>query len=288
MLIGAGPTEVPDDAYLTGDIDGSDLAGEDGDFQRAFVQLGMAVGLSWVTPGMVADRPAPADRVYTDVNPAAPGPVAMPAYVDPVGNFMGWFPEAGTDSEELLTAWQPDADSSDSFGPLGGSCPADGIATGPQSAETLPSKYCVRVKRPGIVQGLALRSALGYFVTEEISLAAVFRLQFSAGEGSFSSMLLGGRAEILLTPPVSTGPMASIFLGGTFGQIQAKPKAPGDTEDAPFVKSGLMGGHVGSNVRYRFHKHFGLFAAPEVDVQFPTFMLHMDLTVGLEGAFGLD
>jgi len=54
---------------------------------------------------------------------------------------------------EYQTEWAPDADSEDSLaaegaGPYGGTCPADGIVTGPYSGvgrEALfPSSYCLR------------------------------------------------------------------------------------------------------------------------------------------------
>ena len=90
----------------------------------------------------------------------------------------------------------------------------------------------------------------------------------------------------MITPVRSRGLMLSGFAGVTFGQIQAKPPATGDTEGSPFAKSGLMGVHVGGNVRYRINPNFGIYAAPEIDVQLPSFMLNIDLTIaGVEAAF---
>jgi hypothetical protein len=192
-----------------------------------------------------------------------------------------------------LTAWVPDADSSDRFGALEGNCEADGTASGPDAYlangdidALYPSKYCVRVRSAGFVPALALRGALGYFLTDRLSLAAVGRFQFAAGEGTLASILVGVRGEYMLTAPRSKGLMISAFAGGTFGQIQAQPPAEGNTEGAPFAKSGLMGGHVGANLRYRLHKNLGFFVAPEVDIQLPTFLLNLDLTfLGVEAAF---
>ena len=61
--------------------------------------------------------------------------------------------------------------------------------------------------------------------------------------------------------------------------------ADGNTENAPFVKSGLQGAHVGMALRYRFTPNIGLLFAPEIDVQFPTFLLNIDPTIGLEASF---
>jgi hypothetical protein len=205
------------------------------------------------------------------------------------------FPEPGV-HDNRLTAWLPDADSEDSLsgeqGPLGGNCAADGVVTGPthydKAAGTglLPSRYCVRVKNPGFVPNLALRAAVGHFITQDIGLSAIFRFQFSSGKGTLAGMLIGARGEYMLTEPKSKGLMLSAYAGATFGQIQGKPSAEGDTAGSPFAKSGLMGAHVGGNIRYRFAPNYGVYAAPEIDVQFPSFMLNFDLTLaGLEAAF---
>ena len=65
-------------------------------------------------------------------------------------------------------------------------------------------------------------------------------------------MLLGARGEYLLTEPKMKALVISGFGGFTFGEIQAQPPAEGTTKGAPYVKSGLMGLHLGANFRYRF------------------------------------
>jgi len=80
--------------------------------------------------------------------------------------------------------------------------------------------------------------------------------------------------------------MVSGFLGGTVGQIQARPPAAHATGDEPWVKSGLQGAHIGTNIRYRFTNNIGIYMSPELDVQFPEFLWNIDLTVlGAEYAF---
>jgi hypothetical protein len=279
------------------------------DFKRGFFQLGLAMGMTYVsTSNMIADRPPPRDRIFidnasgqfvpiTEMDDGAGGsvlsyPVPDTQLVFP-GTEIGMVnPATGVDiGIERETAWIPDSDSNDAVGPFNGACDADGTETGPNlNTNTfdnlLPSRYCVRVKSPGFVTGFALRSAIGYFVSERISLALLMRLQFSAGEGTFSNMLLGARAEYMFSDPKPKGFFASMYLGGTFGQIQAKPPATGNTDEAPFIKSGLQGGHLGANLRYRVHKNFGFYVAPELDMQFPTFLWNIDLTLaGLEAAF---
>ncbi|HEX7480911.1 MAG TPA: hypothetical protein VF331_24125 [Polyangiales bacterium] len=296
---GGGPSRGDDHELPPGW--GGDSGGKSSnpkDFKRGFFQLGLAASATYVQAGMIADRP-PADRlVFIDKsNPRHPyianpfDPSSKPnnflfagSQQDAMGNIL---PDSATE-----TAWVPDADSADSAGPVGGECAADGLATGvnPKGMNLypylLPSRYCVRVKAPGFVPGLAMRAAFGYFVSQRLSLALITRFQFSAGEGSLAHVLLGGRIEYMLTTPKPKGLMLSAFLGGTFGQIQAQPPATGNTANAPWIKSGLQGAHLGMSMRIRVHKHFGFYVAPELDLQFPTFLWNVDwLSGGFEAAF---
>lgn len=208
-------------------------------------------------------------------------------------------PEAGDD---LRTPWVPDADSEDSWsratgelaglGSYRGSCESDGTATGPDPILSddmgnglFPSKYCVRVASAGMEMTMALRLGVGYFVTDSIGLGLVGRLQFSAGQGSFASLLFGPRMEVLLTEPKAVGFMAGVFFGGTMGQIQVQPDNPNAGANPPWIISGPFGGHVGANLRYRFHPNFGIVFGPELDVLFPDLLFNVDLPLGVEGAF---
>jgi hypothetical protein len=131
-----------------------------------------------------------------------------------------------------------------------------------------------------------MRLAVGHFITPQVALAAILRFQFKAGEGTLPNMLIGARGEYMLTEPKAKGLMISAFAGATFGEIQAQPPADSSTEGAPFVRSGLFGLHAGATFRYRFTHNFGLFIAPELDLQLPTVLLNLDLTLaGLEAAF---
>lgn len=234
------------------------------------------------------------------------------------------------------TPWLPDGDTVDDLGALQGACPGDDIETGaserlidqalltdirngaftfdpslpadPATQEAayvrsriLPSSYCVNVASAGFAQTMALRMALGYFVTESIGLGLVGRLQLGAGQGSFANFLFGPRIEFMLTGVDATGPSVSLFLGGTMGQIQIKsptgpvtyadPNSPDPNNplliqaDAPWIVSGLFGAHLGVSTRFRFHPNFGLVFAPEVDVQFPDLLVNLDLPLGVEAAF---
>lgn len=297
-LAGAGSTEVPEYDESTGTFEEPDEP-DTGEPKRWFVQLGIATGFSYLVRGMEADRPAPRDRVFLaqgNSTQLLPDPVAF-LNASPANAVV--FPEPGTGVDPLLTAWVPDADSADALNALEGECPADGTATGPEiyraamaadpsgdhAAELFPSSYCVRLKSSGFVPQVALRANVGYFITPRFAASGLFRFQFSSGEGTLAGILLGARGEYLLTEPHSKGLSISGFGGFTFGQIQARPPADGSGDDAPFAVTGPLGAHVGSNVRYRFMPNFGVFGAPELDVQFPAFMFHIDATLGVEAAF---
>lgn len=289
-----------------------DTEGKAKDFRRGFVQLGFTLGLPYIAPGMLADRPPPKDRVFIDYQNG--GRVADPEQFIKDGRQSDLrFPGApfGDGKVDPVTgqdlgiqqqnAWEPDRDSYDGYiNPMtnapeaftSSACPGDGKDTGPpyngvdRPYGLYPSRYCVRVNKPGFAPALAMRAALGYFITRDVSLALLMRFQFSAGKGSFSNMLLGARAEYMFTKTKARGLMVSGFIGGTFGQIQAQPSASNSTGDEPWIKSGLGGAHIGSNIRYRFTENIGFFMAPEFDVQFPTFLWNIDLTVlGGEFAF---
>jgi hypothetical protein len=273
------------------------------DFKRGFFQLGFTVGMPYVGKGMLADRAAPDDDIFIDVRNG--GKVTNPdAVMDPsnlrfAGSSLGTMDMQGRDiGSKSANSWVPDADSYDGFlnngtpEPYGGDCKADGTETGPpvngvvRPAGLRPSRYCVAVNKPGFAPQLAMRAALGYFVTRNVSLALITRFQFSAGLGTLSHLLLGLRAEYVFTKPKARGLMISGFLGATLGQIQAQPSAAGSTGDEPWIKSGLQGAHIGSNIRYRFTNNIGMFASPELDIQFPTLLWNIDLTVlGAEFSF---
>jgi len=248
------------------------------DFKRGFVQFGLTLGMPYVSNGMLADRPPPDNRVF--INAKNGSAIEDPIHANPADlRFPGTKinvinPATGQDvGVEQANSWVPDADSADGFTQtgmgteyeqLGGSCPADGTATGPlrnstDTRDLFPSRYCVRVKSPGFAPQLALRGAIGYFVTQRISLALITRFQFGAGEGTFAHLLLGARAEYMFTNPKARGLMLSGFLGGTFGQIQAQPSTAHGNGNEPWIKSGLQGVHIGANIRYRFTNNIGIF-----------------------------
>jgi hypothetical protein len=204
------------------------------------------------------------------------------------------------------SAWVPDGDSFDDYEnplldiprgrtPVPGNCDADGQPTGPLDLRDMdgnmftsiePTKYCVRVETPGIVNNLALRLNPGYFLSDSFAISLPIRFQFDAGQGSFSHMLIGVRGELLFSPvTAATGFPISWFFGATYGQIQAKPPPKAVDRAAPYVTSGPLGLHTGVNVRFRIHRNFGFIVSPEIDFQLPGILFNADLAGGIEAAF---
>ena len=298
--------ECPPGVACHGDTGGPERT----DFARGFVNLQLGVGLAYVSSGMEADSPAPLTDIF--VLKSVPDFDAMG---NPTMVTRSYFNET--------SAWVPDKDSYDDYEeykkdpqgqvlidpmtnmptvtvprgktPVPGNCSADGTATGPLGVmgpdgkpftTITPSKYCVRVEQPGMVANLALRANVGYFLSDSFALSLPLRFQFNAGTSSFSHMTLGLRGEYLFSPATSgVGLLGGFFFGATYGQIQVKPPPKDPTRPAPFAKSGPIGAHVGVNVRYRFIRNFGVIVSPEVDVQFPGFLLDLDMMGGVEGAF---
>jgi hypothetical protein len=307
-----GPEAPPsmDDELPPGWAATDTSVGKAKDFRRAFFQVGFALGMPWLSPGMPADRKPPDDLVF--IHARNGGRIDNPqAFVDRGQEDVLRFPGAKLEGDEVppdqdygivqQNAWEPDRDSYDGYvNPNNGapepftssSCPGDGKDSGPpvmgvdRPYGLLPTSYCVRVNKPGFAPQVALRANLGYFVTPQVALSLIGRLQFASGQGQFSNMLVGARAEYMFTKRKARGLMISGFLGGTFGQIQARPSAKDATGNEPWVKSGLAGAHIGTTIRYRFTDNFGMFMAPEFDVQFPSFLWNIDLTaLGGEVAF---
>lgn len=310
MLEEQGPAAPPSmDEELPPGWGASDTSsGKAKDFRRAFFQLGFSFGMPWITPGLPADRKAPEDLVF--IHAQNGGRIVDPqSYVDRGQQDVLRFPGAKLQGEEIpadqdygitqQNAWEPDRDSYDGYtvngAPepfLSSSCPGDGKDTGPplngveRPYGLFPSSYCVRVNKPGFAPELAMRASLGYFITPSVALSLIGRFQFSAGVGTFSKMLAGARVEYMFTKRKARGLMVSGFLGGTFGQIQAQPAAKNKTGNEPWIESGPIGAHIGATIRYRFTDNLGMFMAPEFDVQFPSFLWNIDLTLlGGEVAF---
>jgi hypothetical protein len=307
---------VPDDgSYAAAETDtecppgmvcsGSEGAGSRADkgFAKFFASVQLVAGFSMLRSGMEADSKPP--RLVAPTGEAmAPSDVFR-------REEMVYNNETMMYEDRFLfneaSPWVPDADSYDDYenamemvargtSPLSDNCSADGVKTGPVGVPdasgvpytTLePSKYCVRVATPGIATAMALRANIGYFLTDSFALSIPFRLQFEAGEGTLSNILVGLRGELMFSPPKApTGTAVSWFFGATYGQIQARPQPPPDSDvEGPYAISGPLGLHTGLNVRVRLHRNFGVIISPEVDVLLPDLLVHGDLSAGIETAF---
>jgi hypothetical protein len=153
----------------------------------------------------------------------------------------------------------------------------------PGCNRTEAGAYCVQVATPGFVPTVALRATVGYYLTERFALAATLRYQFNAGESSMANMLIGVRGQFLFTEPVAEGLHLAGFIGTSYGQIQLQVEQP--QPPAPYILSGLNGVQLGTVLGYRFSRNLGVVVTPELHILFPTFMIGIDFTAGLEVAF---
>ena len=219
-----------------------------------FVQAGFSLAYGLIGSGLEADRAPPPDRVF----------VASGQYDDTL-------------------PWVPDADSSDRLGIIGSSCEADGRATtGP---DELPSKYCVRVERPGFVQLPALRLALGLELLPRFDLALVYQYFFGIeSDGFFDAQLFGLEAEYLAVAVRSIGLELSPLLGVDAGRTDTPGPSPLVTVEGggPNALTGPLGIHAGLRVRYLLGTHFGFYANPLLGVRFPALQFMFEFGAGLE------
>jgi hypothetical protein len=291
--------------------DGEVVEPTEQDFARFFVNLEFALGASFVGQGMKADSKPPLSEVigavdFVDTNGDKKLDAADAVLQDGVARDLNG---DGTPDNRYYfdnkSAWVPDADSYDDYEEPGNiargtdvispDCSADGKPSGPVDLSDMdgnafttiePTSYCARVSSEGFVPSVALRLNPGYFITDTFAVSLPIRFQFSAGEGSLSHMLIGIRGELMFRKMEhATGFPISWFFGATYGQIQAKAPPKDPKRPSPFIVSGPLGLHTGVNFRFRIHKNFGFIVAPEFDVQLPDFMIHADLSAGVEGAF---
>lgn len=280
-----GPDGPPEPAGWDEEAPGTGSAkgGDPRETARFFTTFSMTVGMPFVSSGMPTDRSPPSTAVF--VNSTTGQRIRLPEAASEVGNRLladeQYFPSA-------VSEWVPDADSNDDttngLG-IGGPCSADGIVTGPGAGQLYPSSYCARVKGGGFAPHTALRFGVGYFLTTQMSLAAIVRYQLTAGVGSLSHLLLGARGEYLLDRLREHGLVTSIFAGITLGQIQAQPSYENGSDNSPWIRSGPLGVHAGMRLRWRIARNLGFVFSPEADIQVPAFLVNIDLPVGLEAAF---
>jgi len=199
---------------------------------RFFFQLGPAVGLAYVTSGMIADQIPPEDNTKKQ-------------------------------------AWVQDNESGED------DCSDD---------DANKTTYCVKIEKPGFVPTLALKATFGYYVSPRIALAGFVRFQPDAGFGQLSHYLFGLRLQYLLNTPSARGWWGAVHVGGTIGQIQPHPAQPANL-GRPYVTSGLQGVVGGGTVGMRLFRNLGFYLSPEINFLFPTTMLNIDTTAGIEISF---
>jgi len=255
-----------------GDGDDDDGPSTSGDQARFFIDFGTTMGFGYVSGGAADQGPA---LDFGD-------PVTGTDDLDPS---TGMAPVNGAG---LLTPYQDcdtNAEVYQNESEVGLFDDESGRATGCN----------VRVETPGFLSAIAIRFGVGYYVIPRLAISAQLRFQVvtidgaggfggGGGAGALANLLIGLRAQYLVTDPNATkGLFVAPFLGTSVGQIQLRPGQAGQAE--PFVRSGLNGVQLGSVVGFHIMKNFGIIAVPEVHILFPDFLFNFDLTIGAQVSF---
>jgi hypothetical protein len=230
-----------------GDDEDDDDGGKTGQ-PRWFLDVGAGVGATYVGEGKTADR-SPSVELVTEA--------------------QEWVEEDRADAYLFENGY--DCDTS-------------------MEVPLVASNCKVAVKKPGFVAVPIITFAVGYYVTPKIGLSLTGRFQLQRGEGPMAGMAVGGRFEYQMTKPEAKGFHAGFLAGASVGTIQARPgtestrKGPYATSAAYSTGVGALA-HIGFRIGYRFSRYFGVQAAPQVSLGFPSFLPSLDLSAGLEGAF---
>jgi hypothetical protein len=264
-----------DDLCTMGGESGGGGGGSSG-APRFFVRVGGGLGLSWVEPGMRADRVpcAPGDTECTDFA------------LDTPTEIQGWPPYDGSYS------YNPTLWSANGYVPVSGSTEAGGAETscsGGLDDQGFGNQACLYVRDSGFVPNFQLRLEVGYFVLDWLGFSAFARVQPISGNGTLSMALVGARVHFRVydVNPADGGSASGAFvhfhIGGSGGQIQVA--VPNNGASAPYGQSGLGGFHVGSTIGYRFMQNVAIYVNPDFMFQVPQFLFTLDLTGGLEFGF---
>lgn len=236
-----------------------------------FARLGAMAGLSYVGPGLVADRVPCAEGERTDDFPCfeVPGLPTVPS---------GWddpsFDREGSDHYAIALA--------NGYVPPGtATCfPNDANLFGPD-----PEPYCFYVETPGLVANFGLRLDVGYYVASFLAITAGARLQPMSGRGTLSFLQIYGGLEVQFTPPTDVGFHVHAHLRGGAGQIQVFLGRGANTPNAPWGTSGIGMIDFGVTAGYRFMRNVGLYLQPTAVFGFPAFLFTLDVGGGVEVGF---
>ncbi len=143
----------------------------------------------------------------------------------------------------------------------------------------------VAVQQPGFVPNFALQVSGGYFITPKAYVGVMGRVQVESGKGTLAGMLFGLRAGYLITQPVESGFVASVFAGGGFGQIQVQPPAQPGGKAGPWAISGLGDVQLGTSLGYRIMRNVGFNVQPQAHFLLPVFLFDVDVVGALEISF---
>lgn len=155
--------------------------------------------------------------------------------------------------------------------------------------EAVRAEDCKVASRPGIsVLEPIFDLALGYHVLPRLSLALSALVQRDHGEGPMAGVVVGLRAEYLLTAPKRSGLQVGALLGFGVGTLQARGREL--HHEAPHASNAAPGGigtttSLGTKAAYRLNDHLALGVMPLFTIGLPNVLYDVGLTGGAEVAF---
>lgn len=270
---------------------------------RFFIRVGGGMGLSYVSPGIRADRvPCNFDDLECEARARANGR-EIEYFEDndfPTSGLGGWHAQGYEAASESNQSASPCAADPDGAGPMTGDPGCMNNSPGSLDGnrgdfEQTPCGVgfdedgnaldaCLYIRDAGLVPNFQLRLEAGYYVLPMLGFSLFTRIQPISGRGTLAPALIGARVHLrVLDEGGDSGPSIALHVGGQVGQIQVS--VPNNGPRAPWGQSGLGGIHFGASISYRFIRNVGLFVEPDFIFQFPNFLFTIDLHGGLEIGF---
>jgi tetratricopeptide (TPR) repeat protein len=220
-----------------------------------FLEMSVGLGFSALRPGQAPDRhpsESTLDEVVASVSEERDGRVRA----------------ADVESELREHGWECDAST------RGGEVAADN---------------CVLASDRGIsVLDPIFDMAFGYHLLPRFALALSALVQRHAGHGPMAGIVLGLRAEYMLTPPADQGMQLGAVGGVGIGSLRARGR--GTSEEAPaatHARDHRIGSvlSLGTKAAYRTNRHLAFALTPLFNVGLPKLLYDIGVTGGVEVAF---
>lgn len=243
-----------------------------------FVQLGFALTLARVHPGMEASSKPTLDEVFIEQQVISD---PLSGETEPRYLFDDSIPYVA-DADSFDDYENPDAGIPRGVTPLSTQCEADGIVT---RAGELPSKFCARVAEPGFVPIPAIRVAVGAWLLPRLAVSVIYQWHLTIDPERFlGAQSLGVEGQYLLLGRRERGLGVLGVAGVSIGREETPVTQPGPGKTIHAL-AGPLGVSAGGAVRYAFGPELALVATPTLGTRFPVTQLTAELALATELSF---